>query len=82
MCGGFSIIVDECRVSYPHLTSAKDVICSDAYINVMQYTNCFREGLMSYKQFIQELEDDILPAEAERRYILGSKICLSQIFFV
>jgi len=22
---------------------------------------------MSYKQFIQELEDDILPAEAERR---------------
>ncbi|KAG4135419.1 hypothetical protein ERO13_D08G213400v2 [Gossypium hirsutum] len=28
----------------------------------------FREGLMSYKQFIQELEDDILPAEAERRY--------------
>ncbi|XP_077248472.1 serrate RNA effector molecule-like [Tasmannia lanceolata] len=27
-----------------------------------------REGLMSYKQFIQELEDDILPAEAERRY--------------
>ncbi len=28
---------------------------------------------MSYKQFIQELEDDILPAEAERRYILESK---------
>lgn len=28
----------------------------------------FREGLMSYKQFIQELEDDILPAEAERRF--------------
>ncbi|KAL6976537.1 hypothetical protein U1Q18_025328, partial [Sarracenia purpurea var. burkii] len=25
------------------------------------------EGLMSYKRFIQELEDDILPAEAERR---------------
>lgn len=24
---------------------------------------------MSYKQFIQELEDDILPAEAERRYM-------------
>ncbi|PIN03922.1 C2H2 Zn-finger protein [Handroanthus impetiginosus] len=24
--------------------------------------------MMSYKQFIQELEDDILPAEAERRY--------------
>ncbi|KAG4145529.1 hypothetical protein ERO13_D05G100800v2 [Gossypium hirsutum] len=31
-------------------------------------SNIFREGLMSYKQFIQELEDDILPAEAERRY--------------
>ncbi|CAM8960649.1 unnamed protein product [Rhodiola kirilowii] len=27
-----------------------------------------REGLMSYKQFIQELEDDILPSEADRRY--------------
>ncbi|KFK32423.1 hypothetical protein AALP_AA6G240000 [Arabis alpina] len=27
-----------------------------------------RDGLMSYKQFIQELEDDILPSEAERRY--------------
>ncbi|KAL0288609.1 UNVERIFIED_CONTAM: Serrate RNA effector molecule [Sesamum calycinum] len=26
-----------------------------------------REGMMSYKQFIQELEDDVLPAEAERR---------------
>ncbi|CAK9864738.1 unnamed protein product [Sphagnum jensenii] len=26
------------------------------------------EGLMSYKQFIAELEDDILPGEAERRY--------------
>jgi hypothetical protein len=24
---------------------------------------------MSYKQFIAELEDDILPGEAERRYI-------------
>lgn len=23
--------------------------------------------MMSYKQFIQELEDDILPSEAERR---------------
>lgn len=30
--------------------------------------NAQREGLMSYKQFIQELEDDVLPAEAERRY--------------
>ncbi|XP_074303079.1 serrate RNA effector molecule-like [Silene latifolia] len=30
--------------------------------------NMQREGLMSYKQFIQELEDDVLPSEAERRY--------------
>ncbi|XP_021720640.1 serrate RNA effector molecule-like [Chenopodium quinoa] len=30
--------------------------------------NAQREGLMSYKQFIQELEDDVVPAEAERRY--------------
>ncbi|XP_074558857.1 serrate RNA effector molecule-like [Curcuma longa] len=30
--------------------------------------NIQRVGLMSYKQFILELEDDILPAEAERRY--------------
>lgn len=27
-----------------------------------------REGLMTYKQFISELEDDISPQEAERRY--------------
>ncbi|KAL8531061.1 hypothetical protein ACS0TY_007900 [Phlomoides rotata] len=27
-----------------------------------------KEGMMTYKQFIQELEDDILPSEAERRY--------------
>ncbi|XP_041990629.1 serrate RNA effector molecule-like isoform X1 [Salvia splendens] len=27
-----------------------------------------REGMMSYKQFIQELDDDILPSEAEHRY--------------
>lgn len=32
---------------------------------------------MSYKQFIQELEDDILPAEAERRYIEGCLIALA-----
>ncbi|KAJ0937867.1 hypothetical protein HanRHA438_Chr03g0146681 [Helianthus annuus] len=30
--------------------------------------NNHREGLMSYKQFIQELEDDVLPSEAEQRY--------------
>nr|GEW53708.1 serrate RNA effector molecule [Tanacetum cinerariifolium] len=32
------------------------------------HANTSREGLMSYKQFIQELEDDVLPSEAERRY--------------
>lgn len=32
------------------------------------HPNTHREGLMSYKQFIQELEDDVLPSEAERRY--------------
>ncbi|XP_054811310.1 serrate RNA effector molecule-like isoform X2 [Prosopis cineraria] len=37
--------------------------CADLPISGAQ-----REGLMSYKQFIQELEDDVLPAEAERRY--------------
>ncbi|GKA55976.1 serrate RNA effector molecule, partial [Tanacetum coccineum] len=32
------------------------------------HANMNREGVMSYKQFIQELEDDVLPSEAERRY--------------
>lgn len=32
---------------------------------------------MSYKQFIQELEDDISPAEAERRYIFQMKVVIS-----
>jgi hypothetical protein len=27
----------------------------------------FREGLMTYKQFIQVLDDDVSPAEAEGR---------------
>lgn len=32
--------------------------------------------MMSYKQFIQELEDDILPSEAERRSECKcSKVC-------
>lgn len=38
----------------------------------------YREGLMSYKQFNQELEDDILPSEAERRYIID--ICAESLF--
>ncbi|TYI48824.1 hypothetical protein E1A91_D13G274500v1 [Gossypium mustelinum] len=38
------------------------------YIDASSSGSTQREGLMSYKQFIQELEDDILPAEAERRY--------------
>ena len=31
---------------------------------------------MSYKQFIQELEDDILPSEAERRYLYNCNLFL------
>ncbi|KAJ6897176.1 serrate RNA effector molecule-like isoform X2 [Populus alba x Populus x berolinensis] len=38
------------------------------YGNTSNVVPAQREGLMSYKQFIQELEDDILPSEAERRY--------------
>ncbi|CAM6034641.1 unnamed protein product [Sphagnum compactum] len=43
------------------------------YMAIVGTLNCIadkvcREGLMSYKQFIAELEDDILPGEAERRY--------------
>jgi hypothetical protein len=34
---------------------------------------------MSYKQFIQELEDDILPSEAERRYSVGLDFGLSNL---
>ena len=30
----------------------------------------YREGLMTYKQFISELEDDVSPSEAERRHLL------------
>jgi hypothetical protein len=30
----------------------------------------YREGLMSYKQFIQELEDDISPVEAQSRLVI------------
>ncbi|KAH7441455.1 hypothetical protein KP509_03G039000 [Ceratopteris richardii] len=32
------------------------------------YENSRRDGLMTYKQFITELEDDVSPTEAERRY--------------
>lgn len=41
------------------------------YVALTKIISCmdFREGLMSYKQFIQELEDDVLPSEAERRFI-------------
>ena len=40
---------------------------------------------MSYKQFIQELEDDVLPAEAECRYRLEMNClnrCINKIVFV
>ena len=41
---------------------------------------------MTYKQFMQELEDDILPAEAERRYVLNVILislinCMSFVLF-
>ncbi|KAL2507385.1 Serrate RNA effector molecule [Forsythia ovata] len=39
-----------------------------SFADAFHTTSTQREGMMSYKQFIQELEDDILPAEAERRY--------------
>jgi hypothetical protein len=36
---------------------------------------------MTYKQFIQVLEDDILPSEAERRYFHElSHRCISLMF--
>ncbi|CAA2987663.1 serrate RNA effector molecule [Olea europaea subsp. europaea] len=40
----------------------------DSFADASHTTSTQREGMMSYKQFIQELEDDILPSEAERRY--------------
>ncbi|XP_022858520.1 serrate RNA effector molecule [Olea europaea var. sylvestris] len=39
-----------------------------SFADAFHTTSAQREGMMSYKQFIQELEDDILPSEAERRY--------------
>ncbi|XP_057548427.1 serrate RNA effector molecule-like [Amaranthus tricolor] len=38
------------------------------FANSSNAGNAQREGLMTYKQFIQELEDDVLPSEAEHRY--------------
>ncbi|KAL8129982.1 hypothetical protein V2J09_019137 [Rumex salicifolius] len=38
------------------------------YNSALYTGNVQREGLMSYKQFIQELEDDVLPSEDEHRY--------------
>jgi len=34
---------------------------------------------MTYKQFIQELEDDILPSEAECRYLWTGQYNISQL---
>ncbi|KAK4375866.1 hypothetical protein RND71_006543 [Anisodus tanguticus] len=45
----------------------RDTGC-DGFADALGAGSNQREGLKSYKQFIQELEDDILPAEAERRY--------------
>ncbi|PON74082.1 Zinc finger, C2H [Parasponia andersonii] len=47
----------------PEWDSGRGVFGDSSGVGTIQ-----REGLMSYKQFIQELEDDVLPAEAERRY--------------
>ncbi|KAJ7949453.1 Serrate RNA effector molecule [Quillaja saponaria] len=45
-----------------------DLESNRGYANSINNGGMQREGLMLYKQFIQELEDDVLPAEAERRY--------------
>lgn len=40
-------------------------------ITICFKTQYFRDEVMlSYKQFIQELDDDVSPAEAEKRYFL------------
>ena len=44
-----------------------NIFFGGSLLTFQMLVNYFREGLMSYKQFIQELEDDVLPAEAERR---------------
>lgn len=49
-------------------TLTVDIFGKTCYdVNIKIFVSHSREGLMSYKQFIQELEDDILPAEAECR---------------
>ncbi|KAF5774123.1 hypothetical protein HanXRQr2_Chr13g0596641 [Helianthus annuus] len=52
--------------SYKHLSAF--VNWESARGGYNDQVNTLREGLMPYKQFIQELEDDVLPSEAERRY--------------
>lgn len=36
--------------------------------DVLLYDVSARKGFISFKQFVQELEDDVQPAEAESRY--------------
>ncbi|XP_035844730.1 uncharacterized protein LOC110938194 isoform X2 [Helianthus annuus] len=55
-----------CVKSYKHLSAF--VNWESARGGYNDQVNTLREGLMSYKQFIQELEDGVLPSEAERRY--------------
>ncbi|XP_035837325.1 uncharacterized protein LOC110899177 [Helianthus annuus] len=55
-----------CVKSYKHLSAF--VNWESARGGYNDQVNTLREGLMPYKQFIQELEDDVLPSEAERRY--------------
>ncbi|XP_035844734.1 serrate RNA effector molecule isoform X6 [Helianthus annuus] len=54
-----------CVKSYKHLSAF--VNWESARGGYNDQVNTLREGLMSYKQFIQELEDGVLPSEAERR---------------
>ncbi|MFS8010712.1 hypothetical protein Hanom_Chr14g01300231 [Helianthus anomalus] len=57
--------------SYKHLSAFVDwESARGGYNDQVLYpqVNVSSKGLMSYKQFIQDLEDDVLPSEAERRY--------------
>ena len=51
----------------PYFSLFDNIFFGGSLLTFQMLVNYFREGLMSYKQFIQELEDDVLPAEAERR---------------
>lgn len=82
----FQIICDKSVILfYEVVLSNVDTACRFYEICLFDLSFCqyndsvssSREGLMSYKQFIQELEDDILPSEAERRYVFGISLASS-----